>query len=95
MKINVYCDNCDWKKERQDINNWFNIPCPKCRESIIVNKADMIYYRRLRFLIFVSDMLALFFPRMPKKKHYVDSSFFRRKRCTRTEWIPQGAPLAK
>ena len=48
MKVNVKCDKCEWRYEQQNIEDWYQKPCPVCAESIIINDDDMLMYNDLK-----------------------------------------------
>jgi len=40
-KGTVKCDKCNWREFSEDIASWYQVPCPKCKDSIIVDEDDM------------------------------------------------------
>ncbi len=46
MKVNVKCDKYSFRKEEQNINDWYGIECPECGKVVIIDDWDMKIYNQ-------------------------------------------------
>ena len=44
IPVNVKCDECGWRKEGEIIHEWYEVICPECGKSIIINDGDLAAY---------------------------------------------------
>ena len=60
--MRVKCDLCGWfefmhNPSLKKVKAWYNVPCPRCGKSVIINDYDLSMYKAIRILSVVSRIL--------------------------------------
>ncbi len=74
IPINVKCDKCGWRREKESIHDWYGVGCPECGKSIIINDEDLAAYAGILGVVAISKALIPPKDRGKTVKLYVDTS---------------------
>ena len=74
IPVNVKCDECGWRKEGESIHDWYEVDCPDCGGSIIINDEDLAAYAGMLGVVAITKALTLPKDRGKTVKLYVDTS---------------------
>jgi phage FluMu protein Com len=74
MKVMVVCDLCGWFTEKQNIADWLNKPCPKCKKGVIINEKDIEMYKIAVGMKGMSDAIKKEFPNEKMVKVHMNTA---------------------
>jgi phage FluMu protein Com len=79
MRVTVHCDNCGYEQHEQKIKTWHNVKCPFCKDSIMIDDADIKFYRATVLFKAINDIARFFMPNAPTKNIRVSSAELRKR----------------
>lgn len=83
-RVNVSCDvpDCGWHIDNVDVADWYGVKCPRCGKSVIINRADMLFYKFMSAMVAIGRLMGII--AKPGKEYskirrvHIGSAFFRK-----------------
>lgn len=78
LKMVVKCDNCSWHQQIKNPYSWLDKKCPKCG-TVVINHGDLKYWRFIKLIILIDNIIQRFFPKVKTKTIRVSSRLMHEK----------------